>query len=282
MKPGIGSYAFRWAIEAPEQALDAFGFLRKSAALGAEAVQICDNLPLEQMPDAQLQDLGRLAASLGLELELGMRGSRPPLLARYLDICRLLGVRVLRIILGDEEWTPPEAEAAAILRSCAPAFEQAGVLAAVENHFEYPPAALAEVIQQVNHPNVGVCLDPFNSISWLAHPDTTIDLLAPFAVSAHIKDASVTRQQTGFYIRGCPLGQGLLDIRSYLNRLSAYGRSPNVFIETWMDACETPAETLRQEEEWLRLSLDALRPPLNRCRLSTEYLELHKVHENLL
>jgi hypothetical protein len=40
VKVGVSSYAFRWAVKA--RVLDVFGLLEKSAALGAEVVQILD------------------------------------------------------------------------------------------------------------------------------------------------------------------------------------------------------------------------------------------------
>ena len=80
-KIGIGSYAFRWAIGTPEwqptRPLAPVELLDKAAALGAEVVQICDNVPLATLPDHTLAALAGRAAALGLELEVGIRGSRP-------------------------------------------------------------------------------------------------------------------------------------------------------------------------------------------------------------
>jgi len=110
---------------------------------------------------------------------------------------------------------------------------------------------------------VGVCLDPLNSITKLVGVAETIDVLAPFTVSVHAKDAVVTRPRTGFYIAGCPLGEGLVDLPGMLDVVRAAGRSPNVLVECWMDRLDDEAATLAQEEAWVRQGVAYLRRLLN-------------------
>jgi hypothetical protein len=76
-KVGISSFALRYAIDASTNPLDPIGVLETAAVLGAEVVQICDNLPLAPLSDPELDALARRAADLGLELEVGTRGSGP-------------------------------------------------------------------------------------------------------------------------------------------------------------------------------------------------------------
>ena len=98
-KVGISSFALRYAIAAQAHPLDPIGVLEKAAELGAEAVQICDNLPLAPLSDGELDALARRAADLGLALEVGTRGSSPERLERYLQVAQRLGVRILRVVL---------------------------------------------------------------------------------------------------------------------------------------------------------------------------------------
>ena len=72
-KVGISSFALRYAIAASTNSLDPIGLLEKAAELGAQAVQICDNLPLAPLSNPKLDALARRAADLGLELEVGTR-----------------------------------------------------------------------------------------------------------------------------------------------------------------------------------------------------------------
>jgi len=130
---------------------------------------------------------------------------------------------------------------------------------AIENHFRLPPVELARLIQAIDDPRVGACLDPLNSIAKLVGPSETVATLAPLAVSVHVKDAISTRLNTGFYIAGCPLGEGLVDIPGMLAAVRAAGRSPNLLIECWMDRLEDEEATLAQEEAWVRRGIAYLR-----------------------
>ena len=267
MRVGLGSYAFRWAIGTrdftPSNPLTPFGLLEKSAALGAEVVQICDNLPLDSLPDSTLNDLAQRAADLGLILEVGIKGSRPEHLRRNLGVAKQLGAPLLRVVLTDAGWEPSFDEFVAIFKSLLPDLRAAGVTIAIENHFHLLPMELARLVEAINDPLAGVCLDPLNSITKLVGVAETIDVLAPFTVSVHAKDAVVTRPHTGFYISGCQLGKGLVDLPGMLAAVRAAGRSPNVLLEGWMDRLDDEAATLVQEEAWVRQGVAYLRRLLN-------------------
>ena len=50
-----------------------------------------------------------------MDLEAGIRGSRPEQLSRALQVAQLLGARVLRVVLADGEWRPSREQAATLL-----------------------------------------------------------------------------------------------------------------------------------------------------------------------
>jgi sugar phosphate isomerase/epimerase len=268
MKIGIGSYAFRWAIGTedfvPSNPLTPFNLLEKAAELDAEVVQICDNLPLDGLADRTLTSLAQCAAELNLVLELGIKGSRPEHLRQNLALAERLGARLLRVVLTNASWKPSLDEYVTIFASLLPDLHATGITIAIENHFHLRPAELAYLIETIDDPLVGVCLDPLNSITMLVSPVETIATLAPLAVSAHIKNAVVTRPKTGFYIGGCPLDEGLVDVPDMLSTLGATGRSPNLLVECWMDRLDDQAATLAQEEEWTRQGIAYLRQLLEK------------------
>lgn len=263
MKIGIGSYAFRWAIgtqnSVPPNPLTPLDLLEKAADLGAEVVQICDNLPLDGLPDSVLTGIAARAAQLNLILELGVKGSRPERLRRNLAVAERLGARLLRVVLTDAGWKPPFDEYVSIFTSLLPDLHAKDVTLAIENHFCLSPADLARLVKIIDDPLLGVCLDPLNSITMFVCPAETIATLAPFSVSVHVKNAVVTRPGAGFYIGGCPLDEGLLDVPSMLNAIRAAGRSPNLLVECWMDQLDDQAATLKQEEDWTRQGIAYLR-----------------------
>jgi len=257
MAIGVSSYAYRWAVQLGR--LDPFSLLDRSHKAGAEVVQICENLPLDRLPGKILRDLAREATELGLILEIGIKGSHAEHLRHSLDIARPLGVRLFRLVLTEDGGKTPLAEFEAIIKSIVPVLHATGVTLAIENHFELHPAELAQLIKAINDPLVGVCLDPLNSLSRLVGPAETIAILATLAVSVHIKDGRAMRQNTGFYIGGCPLGEGLLDVPGLLMAVRTAGQSPNLLVESWMDRLDSESATLTQEEAWVSHGIAYLR-----------------------
>jgi sugar phosphate isomerase/epimerase len=263
VKVGLTSYAFRWTIEGRGMPggvpMVPIQLLEKAAELGAQAVQICDNMPLDDLSVAELDRIRARAQALGLILEVGIRGSRPEQLQRNLEVAQALGARVLRVVLSAHGWEPGEDQVLGLLRDLLPDLHAVSVTLAIENRFRFTPRALADIVRRVDDPAVGVCLDPLNSIANLIGPAETIAALAPLAVTAHAKDAVVTRPGAGLAISGCPLGEGQVDLVAMVEALRATGRSSNILAEGWMDPLDDPAATLAQEEAWARHGIAYLR-----------------------
>jgi len=258
-KVGISSFALRYAIATSTNPLNPIGVLEKAAELGAQVVQICDNLPLAPLSNGALDTLARRAADLSLELEVGTRGSGPEQLERYFEVTQRLGARILRVVLSDAEEGRTIDEERAVLGALLPRLAAAGITLALENRFRLAPDQLAELIRSLD--GVGACLDPLNSISRLVGPREVIRALAPLAVTAHVKDGTMTREGAIWVLRGCPVGEGLLDVEGLLATLRANGRipPPNLLVEGWMEPLDDKAATLAQEEDWTRRGIAYLR-----------------------
>jgi sugar phosphate isomerase/epimerase len=260
-KVGISSFALRYAIRASTNPLDPIGVLEKAADLGAEAVQICDNLPLAPLSEGELDVLARRAADLGIELEVGTRGSSPARLKRYFEITQRLGARILRVVLSDVEEGRTIDEERAALRALLPRLAAAGITLALENRFRLTPGQMADLIRSLEAPNIGACLDPLNSVSRLIGPQEAIRALAPLAVTAHVKSGTMRREGAVWVLRGCPVGEGLLDVEALVAAVQSNGRTPppSLLVEGWMEPLDSEAATLAQEEDWTRRGIAYLR-----------------------
>jgi sugar phosphate isomerase/epimerase len=260
-KVGISSFALRYAIAASVHPLDPIEVLEKAAELGAEVVQICDNLPLAPLSNPALDALARRAADLGLELEVGTRGSGPEQLDRYFEITQRLGAQILRVVLSDAAEGRTLDEERATLSALLPRLADAGITLALENRFRLTPDQMAKLIRSLEAPNVGACLDPLNSVSRLIGPLAAIRALAPLAVTSHVKSGTMTREGAIWVLRGCPVGEGLLDVEGLVTAVRANGRTPppNLLAEGWMEPLDSEAATLAQEEDWTRRGIAYLK-----------------------
>ena len=97
-----------------------------------------------------------------------------------------------------------------MLRQIIPAYEQAGVTLALETYEQVPVATLVDIVEQVDSPTLGICLDPGNCVAALELPTDTIARTAPYVRNLHVKDFAFTRKDgwVGFTFAGCPLGEG--------------------------------------------------------------------------
>ena len=175
-----------------------------------------------------------------------------------LNVTHSLGSPIMRLVIDDPSWKSVN-KFADKLTSVLPDLHAANVKLAIENHFLHTPEEIIRVIEKINDPYVGVCLDPLNSISQLVCPNETIALMAPYALSVHIKDIVIHRYKTGFHISGCLLGKGLLNIEDCIGEIKKSNHSPNIFIEGWLDKLDDEQDTLKKEQDWIEQGLKYLR-----------------------
>ena len=177
MQPGVGSYAYRWAIgigdTVPPTPLTPAGLVRRTHEHGLSLVQIADNLPLHRQSEAELAALVATAQELGVVIELGLSGISPPLIAIYLELARRLGARLVRLAPDQADADKSIEALAADIRAVLPEARVAGVVLAIENHFHLPSRKLLEILDLVADPAVGICLDVANSIAVGEWPEET-------------------------------------------------------------------------------------------------------------
>ena len=265
MRLGLGSYACAWAIgvagSRPSVPLDAVGLIRRAAELDLGLVQIADNLPLETLPAGEIAAIRRAANSAGVALELGTRGISPAHLRRMFELCGEFDCGLLRVVVdtADHHASPEEVIDAVV--GLTGELERLGIVLAIENHDWFPAARLASIVEAIDSPNVGICLDTVNSFGCLEGPEFVVGALRRFVVNLHLKDFTVRRasHMMGFEIIGTPAGQGRLDIPWLLAQLRAAGRDPNAILELWPAPEHSIDATVAKEGDWARSSVQFLR-----------------------
>jgi sugar phosphate isomerase/epimerase len=265
MRLGIGSYTYTWAVgvpgHLPAQPMGAHDLLERARHLGVNVVQIADNLPLHQLPQAGLEELDHRARELGISVEVGTRGIDPKHLARYIEIASRFRSRILRVVVDTSDHHPDENEIVELVKAVLPELQCAGICLAIENHDRFPVRALARIVERIGSARVGICLDTVNSFGALEGPDTVIETLGPWTVNLHVKDFSIERvsHAMGFVIEGRPAGSGRLNVPWLLERLRALGRDPNAILELWTPPGATLEATIASEAEWAEESIRYLR-----------------------
>jgi len=259
---GLSTYAFFWQHSSlAEHPLTLADMLQLTRDEGVGVFQICDYAPLLGYTAAELRDLRALADDLGIRLELGTRGVLSDHLARFLGLAETLGATMVRSMINTAEHQPSLAEAESLLRVALPAFEAAGVTVALETYEQVQSRDLVSLIESVGSANLGICLDPANSVAALESPREVIDRCAPYVANIHVKDFAFTRRGgwVGFTLEGAPLGTGLLDYDYLLEAVAPDERGINQIIEHWLPLGETIEDTIALENTWNTSNLQYLR-----------------------
>jgi sugar phosphate isomerase/epimerase len=264
MKLGVGTYTYMWSIgfpgaepEAPMRALD---LLEKAVQMGVKVVQFGPNLPLFEMPTAELDEVLSASREMDLELEIGTRGVETPHLRRLIDFTVRCGASLLRTVPEIEGRVPASGELTELLRAIEPDLRRSGVRLAMENSL-MPAAAMAEALNAVNSESLGITLDTVNSLAIPEGTEEVAEALARWTCCLHVKDFAVQRewQMMGFRVEGRPAGQGLLNVPRLLHLLSSAGARCNAILELWPPPQASLRETIALEHRWAEESVTYLR-----------------------
>ena len=260
MRLGLTSYTLRWAVGGdfrfgdkfrPEKPLDAFDLVDKVSALGLEVLQIADNINLD-LTAQEYRRLGEAAKRKGIALQLGAEGISRSVVEKNSHIADLIGCNLLNLYAAKRE--PVEAIADRV-HGLLPLLRDHELTLTLENEDSglYSCHELADILSQVNDPLVGACIDTMNSAVIIENPLETVKALAPYAVCIHLKDFTVKRESvSGFTVSGTPVGKGMLDVKAVLNMVTKAGRNPDILLEQFMGRRGDEAETLKEEERWVK------------------------------
>jgi sugar phosphate isomerase/epimerase len=224
----IHSYPFR---SADKQAHfdDPLTFLEHCHSVGAGGIQTS----LGSKEAAYIEKLRKRAESLGMYIDGSVRLPRDEAdverFAAEVRTAKACGAEVVRTVMLSgrryEVFTTAEQFREFLTRSrrslalAKPIVEKQGARLAVENHKDLEAKALAELIKAINSPHIGVCVDTGNNVALLEDPTETVEVLAPFAFTSHVKDMAVEEYADGFLLSEVPLGSGFVDLSRIITTL---------------------------------------------------------------
>jgi sugar phosphate isomerase/epimerase len=115
-----------------------------------------------------------------------------------------------------------------------PVIEETGVRLALENHTETYADEIVWLLEEIDHPQVGACVDTVNSVGVLENPEYAVERMAPYAICNHFCDHRLDRDQFGMRFHGVALGDGDIDLERVYKTLRD----------------DSPAERITFEIEW--------------------------------
>jgi 3-oxoisoapionate decarboxylase len=113
---------------------------------------------------------------------------------------------------------------AAALKAQKPMLRDAGVILAIETHFEFTSFELLRLFEMcgaVPGEYLGICLDTMNLLTLLEDPLAATRRLLPWVVTTHIKDGGLLLTAEGFVSFTAEAGKGVLDLAGIIETLAA-------------------------------------------------------------
>ena len=218
-------------LKSTAAALPASALLDLCVRFGAHGAQI-DWSQIESHEPGPLAALKARADRDHLRLELSVPAScleSPQAYADMVKTATALGVTDVRIALlygrryesfkTRDEWTAWHAKWVAQLKTMKPVIEEHPVVVGLENHKDHTSLEMADLLHMLDSRRIGVCFDFGNNISLLEDPRQTLETLAPFVVTTHLKDMAVKPTADGFELSEVPLGEGLLPLADMIATL---------------------------------------------------------------
>ena len=277
---GIGQAWAGFNLPWPRQ-MSTFELFDQTVRWGLDGLHLDDGV-LESLEKSYLEEVRKAAESHKLYLEynfsmdLGGQGigiQHDP--AEAIATAELLGADIVKVSMDLIRPRPVAASRfhpevmvqiksiASLLKRMAPAAQTAGVKIAVENHCDSFSEEILWLLDRVDSPMVGACVDTVNALMVMEDPMQAIANLAPRAFTNHFKDDRIEFQRHGFKLTGTAVGDGDIDIKRAYEIIKTTSSMNRINIETETEIPLDDMETaLRMEKETVERSIKYCREVL--------------------
>ncbi len=179
------------------------------------------------------------AAEKGVEVELGMRsicptstlfdpkqGTAEEQITKAATAATLVGSKIVRCFLGssaDRAGKIPLEQnienTVKVLRNVKSRIVDAGLKVAIENHAgDMQARELKGLIEAAGPDFVGACLDSGNPLWAIEDPHLTLETLAPYVLTSHVRDTSLWNTPQGIAVAWTRMGEGNIGIEDYVRK----------------------------------------------------------------
>jgi len=206
-----------------------------AASLKLDAVFLQDSMDPGVMEPAHWAEVRSQASRLGLHLETGGGGILPKspdqfdqsvqTLRKNVERAKAMGSPYVRAVIASDRASLPPGPVeqhmetvVRLLRAVRPQVMDAGLKVIIEVHKDLLAWELRQVVETAGREFVGVYMDTGNPVFVLEHPLTTLETLAPYVCSLHLRDSVVYEHPRGVAVQWVPLGEGVVDFKAMMAR----------------------------------------------------------------
>jgi sugar phosphate isomerase/epimerase len=186
---------------------------------------------------ATLRSVRTKADELGLDVEIGMRsicptsssfdkaaGTAEEQIARMVDAAKVVRSPIVRCFLGTQNDRRTDIdrhidETIKVLKNSRARIMDAGVKIAIENHAgDMQARELKRLIEGAGKEFVGACIDSGNAVWTIEDPHLTLETLAPYVLTSHVRDSYVWLAPQGTAVQWQRMGDGNIGMEDWIRK----------------------------------------------------------------
>ena len=189
---------------------------------------------------ANLKRVRARADELNLDVEIGMRsicptstlfdpaqGTAEEQLGRMVDAAKIMRSPLVRCVLGSQADRRGGIEkhidaTVKVLKNVRSKIMDADIKVAIENHAgDMQARELKTLVEAAGREYVGVCIDSGNAVWTIEDPHLTLETLAPYVETSHVRDSYVFNAPQGTAVQWCRTGDGNVGIDDWIRKYIA-------------------------------------------------------------
>lgn len=256
---GLDSYslrAWRWNV---------FQLLDFCSELQLDGLMVAIPRDFESLEPGYLAKVRQRAQELGIQLDAAIGcisptsnswnpklGKPEDVISQGLLVAQAIGARSLRAFVGAPGMRPvgPHVESTLrVLRNCRARIQDAGLKIAIENHGEFLAGELRQLIEAAGKDIAACCLDTGNPLHVMEDPLFTLEVLAPYTVTSHVRDSVVFSHPRGAAFQWVALGDGSIGFERLAQRFAQLCPGVPMHLEIITGRPPTVVPLL-EEEHW--------------------------------
>lgn len=131
-----------------------------------------------------------------------------------------------------------------------PLIEKFGMQVAIENHTDTFADEILWIVDKLNHPLIGTCVDTMNPLQVMENPYYAMERMLPKAFCCHFSDDIMVVDPLGVHDIGAPHGQGSMDCPRMVRQIRELSSMDKIIFENEIafQSMEEPIEQARARE----------------------------------
>ena len=137
-----------------------------------------------------------------------------------------------------------------LFHAAAPKIEEFGIQVAIENHTDTFADEILWLVDRLNHPLIGTCVDTMNPLQVIENPYYAMERMLPKAYCCHFSDDIIVVDPLGVHDIGAPHGQGSMDCPRMIQQIRENSPMDRIIFENEIafKSIDEPIEEARARE----------------------------------